>query len=448
MGESLIFDLLGKEDINLGYGTFSSVVPDGTTQTFNKVGIHTLLGTRTLNAADQTGATSGDKINAAVTALAGARGVVIAPATMAAGEGSQLPDNAILIDCRGTAASQGIRFNISAAVGTVRQKVLIQDNFSASTVGLSPGAASATFYTVGYVDAPQVTNNTLAAINGTMIINTQGGTFNGVLVGIEGEAFANSTNASPYICVDVRGGTFNSYCGGNTVVNNIRSLVAQAPVNLNPGTSVIHNAVGLLVEGFTGVGDTTNWPFWCTGLAVIDGVVSLGGDAPSSSVGLQERHYSLTGTNQFGIQAAPVATSAATATGIGVVGRCDTAAAAFTQGINAGLYAQNPTKGAGSAITLGVGLYIEDQTRATTNYGVYSLHTGDSLFTGPVEMKYAKISGATPTTGISGGRIAFGTTTSSTIGANGAASALTPLPLGYLKFNLNGAMVQFPYYNV
>jgi hypothetical protein len=41
MAESFTFGLIGKEDLNKGYGTFSPTLPDGSTPTMNKVGLHT-----------------------------------------------------------------------------------------------------------------------------------------------------------------------------------------------------------------------------------------------------------------------------------------------------------------------------------------------------------------------------------------------------------------------
>jgi hypothetical protein len=45
-------------------------------------------------------------------------------------------------------------------------------------------------------------------------------------------------------------------------------------------------------------------------------------------------------------------------------------------------------------------------------------------------------------------RVNFATATSSTIGANGSASALTANPVGYLKIKVNGTEYQIPYYNI
>jgi hypothetical protein len=44
-------------------------------------------------------------------------------------------------------------------------------------------------------------------------------------------------------------------------------------------------------------------------------------------------------------------------------------------------------------------------------------------------------------------QVGFGANVSSTVGANGAASALTANPVGYLKINVSGTMYQVPYYN-
>lgn len=46
------------------------------------------------------------------------------------------------------------------------------------------------------------------------------------------------------------------------------------------------------------------------------------------------------------------------------------------------------------------------------------------------------------------GFVNFKTSTQTTIGANGAASALTANPVGYLKIKINGTTYQLPYYNI
>jgi hypothetical protein len=46
------------------------------------------------------------------------------------------------------------------------------------------------------------------------------------------------------------------------------------------------------------------------------------------------------------------------------------------------------------------------------------------------------------------GTVDFRLPTSATVGANGAASALTANPVGYLKIKVNGTEYQIPYYNI
>jgi hypothetical protein len=46
------------------------------------------------------------------------------------------------------------------------------------------------------------------------------------------------------------------------------------------------------------------------------------------------------------------------------------------------------------------------------------------------------------------GTVDFILPTSATVGANGAASALTANPVGYLKIKVNGTEYQLPYYNI
>jgi len=55
------------------------------------------------------------------------------------------------------------------------------------------------------------------------------------------------------------------------------------------------------------------------------------------------------------------------------------------------------------------------------------------------------ITGATPT--VAAGSVGLGTTTSTTVGAAGAAAALPATPTGYLVFNLGGTAFKLPYYN-
>lgn len=65
-----------KQMLNLGHGTDTVPADSGGSQTGDKIGIHTLLGTAYLNAADFSGADLGAKINAAISALPSAGGTI------------------------------------------------------------------------------------------------------------------------------------------------------------------------------------------------------------------------------------------------------------------------------------------------------------------------------------------------------------------------------------
>lgn len=139
-----------------------------------------------------------------------------------------------------------------------------------------------------------------------------------------------------------------------------------------PSSGTVTNLTGTASININGtVGATTPAAGAFTTLSA-SGVAAVGG-ATDSTVGVYVRNTALTGTDQVGVQAIPVANSSATTAIRGVYARADTAAAAFTVGYSAALYAANPTKGAGSTITNLHGLIVADQTVGTNNYGITSL---------------------------------------------------------------------------
>jgi hypothetical protein len=115
-------------------------------------------------------------------------------------------------------------------------------------------------------------------------------------------------------------------------------------------------------------------------------LLSVGSNSPPTSVGAFINPTTLTGTNQYAMQVAAEATSAATAEVAGIVVRANTAAAAFTVANDYGIAIQNPTKGAGSTITNLYGLHIANQTAGGTNYGFYSAHTGLHVIEGTLNV--------------------------------------------------------------
>jgi hypothetical protein len=78
----------------------------------------------------------------------------------------------------------------------------------------------------------------------------------------------------------------------------------------------------------------------------------------------------MSGTTQYGVVVDPVAGSGATANGIGLYARIQSAVAAFTMTTAASLWAANPLKGAGSTITNAYGLLIESITAGATNFAI------------------------------------------------------------------------------
>lgn len=140
--------------------------------------------------------------------------------------------------------------------------------------------------------------------------------------------------------------------------------------NVGIGTATPSNL--LSVQGsanFTGnvtLGDAT------TDTVTVNGYMSVGG-TPTASQGLRVIPSALTGTLQFGSVLSLTATSAAT---VGVEAarvQAGTAAAAFTANYTAGLFVRDASLGAGSTITSNYGIYIDDKTVGTTNYGLVSV---------------------------------------------------------------------------
>jgi hypothetical protein len=111
-----------------------------------------------------------------------------------------------------------------------------------------------------------------------------------------------------------------------------------------------------------------------TNARVIQSISFMGiGGAAAGSVGLWLTPTGLTGsTTIHGVLSAPVGGIGATARIVGVTGAPATAAASFTSAQVISLWANNPTKGAGSTITTAYGLLVEDITTGATNYSVYT----------------------------------------------------------------------------
>jgi hypothetical protein len=343
--------------------------------------------------ADQfTGASVAAQINAAVAdcgAYSGAAGnscIVIIPSTLGCGEPNQTPDNVVLWDFRNCAQSQGLRFNLSAAVtGNVRSKMFLQDNFDAGLVGLSPNKSAATFYVLSYVDSPDATADTIAAINGTQVVNSATGNFTGALVGGE-FSFGGGITGTPRVLSDVRGVLGNGTIGNNLTATQAVSVYAQAPGV--SGSGAITNAISFLAEDPGSAGTSSNLSAWIRGKTEFDKPVAIG-TVPSNFAALLINNGSLqptSGGTQYGLEVALRTGSDAAAEGTGVFARADTAASAYTQALNTGVHVTTPVVGAGSTITQWNGVRIEAGPTAGSKFGIQQVGPGDTnQFAGPTK---------------------------------------------------------------
>lgn len=316
-----------------------------------------------------TGATSADRINNAMAACtaynkntAGIGCLVVMEPTMAAGEGNQAPDNVMLWDLRGSAQSQGFRFNVGTAATSIRSKVLLQDNYDLVTIGADSGGHGATsLYVLGYPDKANRSANTVAGGNVSVSTNTIDGSMTVPLVGFEAEAFARPAVGGGFTIADSRALTANVDCtpsSGSLTCTRLVSGYFQAPTKgtgatvgnaysayfENPSLAVTGEALSILSQG---------------DVRLAQHIAVGSASAFSASVGLFVFDpVNLSGVNQFGIQSSVQTTSAATSSGAAFVGRADVAAAT-TQTFNYGWYVQTPLKGAGAAITNWQGMHIE-----------------------------------------------------------------------------------------
>jgi hypothetical protein len=91
-------------------------------------------------------------------------------------------------------------------------------------------------------------------------------------------------------------------------------------------------------------------------------------------------------------------------------------------------------------------VYAGNQTAFGQNaLGVVEVNNGTLGTFRDMLVRSIIIDGAPSTAGA--GQIAIGADTRTTIGANGGASALTALPVGYIDINVAGSSYQLPYYN-
>jgi hypothetical protein len=156
---------------------------------------------------------------------------------------------------------------------------------------------------------------------------------------------------------------------------NIDSLVADT-ADINGGT-IDATAIGgstaaagafttLTTSGNTTLGDAS------TDTVTVNGYMGVGGGATSSRA-IQVLSSTLTGTTQVGILSQPTANSSATAALRSIASFPVVQDSAFTVPLVAAFYASVGLKGASATATNWHGIYIDDQTQGTNNFGITSL---------------------------------------------------------------------------
>ena len=151
----------------------------------------------------------------------------------------------------------------------------------------------------------------------------------------------------------------------NLEVTNIKAKDGTAAMTIADSTGAVSFANNVTL------GDAT------TDTVTVNGYMGVGQGAVSTTA-IVVGSTALTGTTQRGVYSAPTFNSSATTAGIAMQAWPATAAASFTLSDAVGFWANNAAKGAGSTITNQHGLYIQDQTQGTNNYGITSLVSSGS----------------------------------------------------------------------
>ena len=163
----------------------------------------------------------------------------------------------------------------------------------------------------------------------------------------------------------VNGGALGTPSSG-TVTN----LTGTASININGTVGATTAATGafttLSSTGNTTLGDAT------TDIVTVNGYMGVG-VAATPSIGMFVNHTALTTTSQLGALFRPVGTSAATTLVAGAQAQVRTAASAFTVVDAAAFFADNMIRGSGSTVTNQHGIYVQNQSAGTNNYGITSL---------------------------------------------------------------------------
>ncbi len=146
-------------------------------------------------------------------------------------------------------------------------------------------------------------------------------------------------------------------------------LFASSASALNTSSALTWNGSTLATTGALTVDGNTTLGNASTDTVTVNGYMGVGG-AANASYAIQVTSSALTGLGQIGVFSNPTITSAATTGGYGYYAKVNTAAATFTVADVFAYRAVNATKGAGSTITNQYGVYVDDQTQGTNNFGI------------------------------------------------------------------------------
>jgi hypothetical protein len=257
-------------------------------------------------------------------------------------------------------ARAGIWLTSSALTGGAQEGIValpVGTSAATATIRAIVGRAdtAAASFTVGNVSQLYADNSTKGA--GSTITNQHG-----LYVADQTQGTNNYGITSL-----VSSGTnkWNIYASGtanNAFAGNVRIGSTTAPTNALDVTGA------MTVSGNVTLGDAT------TDTVTVNGYMGVGG-AASSGIGVRVLSNALASVAQYGIVSDITSTSAATTRTVGVYARVNTAAATYTVANAADFIAggAGAVIGAGSSITNAHGLYIEDHSAGTNNYGITSL---------------------------------------------------------------------------
>ncbi len=338
--------------------------------------------------------------------------------------------------------------------------IAAQSGAATTNIGIYNGGTTQLVGAVGISSAPVA--STMFAVGGSVVAIAGRGY--SLYTGTSVAASANSdllfnarldptfTNAGAYTGLVVYGLYVNAF----TPPANTSSAYGIR-VNSITGTTTT-NAYGMYVEAPTGA-SSVNRGIYNGGDSHFVGSVGVG-VAPIASEALYVGTTTLTGASQYGVDAEPLFSSAATGLGAAMYAQLRTTNAAFTMGTGVALQIASPNIGAGSAVTNAYGIRILNQGAAgitdaygihiaaqsgaaTTNIGLYN--AGTTTLVGNVSMTgNFNVTGAASTQ--AAGVLSIGGTQQTTVGAAGGASALPATPSGYIKTYIGSTQFVIPYY--